>query len=111
VLSSNALPALLPHHVAGLAALTRLDLSRNRLADLAGLAGLPRLAVLLLGRNRLQDSSLQHITVRQARCLAAARCCTSSHACVCCSSTVWKVLLPPSQQPACMLKYCLLSTT
>jgi hypothetical protein len=67
VLSSNALPALLPHHVSGLGGLTRLDLCRNRLGDLAGLACLPRLAVLLLGRNRLQDECLQHITVRQRR--------------------------------------------
>jgi hypothetical protein len=65
VLSSNVLPALLPCHVSGLDALTRLDLSRNHLGDLAGLACLPRLAVLLLSRNRLQDSSLHHITVRQ----------------------------------------------
>jgi Leucine-rich repeat (LRR) protein len=67
VLSSNALPALLPQHLSGLACLTRLDASRNRLADLPGLACLPQLRVLLLGRNRLQDSCMDHIQVSQQR--------------------------------------------
>lgn len=65
-LSRNALPAVLPCHTAGLAGLTRLDLSRNRLEGVAGLDRLTNLRVLLLARNRLQTSSLQHITVRTA---------------------------------------------
>lgn len=70
-LVGNALPALLPGHLSGLAQLSRLDASRNRLAELAGLAALPRLVELRLARNRLTEAALDHITVRQQAAGAA----------------------------------------